>query len=296
MQDHDWNDLRYVLALAREKSFAQAGRLLRVDPTTIARRLRRLEAALGAQLFERDVTGELRPTPSGETAVARAKLVETQLAGLAEALQGRDGAIAGTVRITAVPILINRVLIPALPSFLARHPGLRLELIAEPRDLSLNRREADIAVRLARPDQDAGNSLITRRIGTIVYAAYAAARLEDKGAALPWIGYEEGMSHLPQARWIAAAADKPAGPSPLFVNDAEGLLQAVQAGLGRSLLPRIVGDRTEGLIRLPCDTPAPTREIWLLIHPDLKHLARIAAVTAWLSEVVLDRDRDRLKS
>jgi len=293
MHDLDWNDLRHVLALAREGSFAAASRRLGLDATTVARRLRAIERALGVRLFERGGEGEMRPTQAGEVATSRAEAVEAEIGGLTLAVKGADSEISGTVRVTAVPILTNRVLIPAIADLVARHPGLRLELVADPRDVSLTRREADIALRLARPGPETGGRIIARRIGRLGYAAYAASHLPAPDLPgqitdLPWLTYEDGMAYLPQARWIAGVARKD-GYAPLVVNDAEPLLQAILAGLGRSLLPCIVADHIAGLARMPEDGhPFPARELWLLTHPDLRHLARIAAVTAWI-EATLQR-------
>ena len=89
MHDIDWNDLRHVLALKREGSFAAAGRRLGLDPTTVARRLRAIERTLGARLFERGTEGEMRPTPAGEVTADRAEAVEAEIGGLYPCRQGR---------------------------------------------------------------------------------------------------------------------------------------------------------------------------------------------------------------
>jgi DNA-binding transcriptional LysR family regulator len=286
----DWNDLRYVLALARDGSLAAAARCLAVDATTVARRLRAAEAALGVRLFYRMPDGALRPTRSGEAAAAHAERAEAAVIDLLDAVAGSDATPVGTVRVTSVPILVARVLVPAAAALTARHPGLRLELVAEPRDLSLTRREADVAVRLARPVPRSGRAVLAKRIGRLAYAAYAPASWPaGKEAGLPWVGYEDGMAHLPQARWLATAAAREGGAAPVALNDAEAVLRAVSAGLGRSLLPRAVGDGEAGLRRLappPGLPPLPAREVWLLVHPDLRQLARVPAVVGSLEGVV----------
>jgi DNA-binding transcriptional LysR family regulator len=170
------------------------------------------------------------------------------------------------------------LLIPAVPRLIARHPRLRLELIAEPRNLSLTRREADIALRLARPETGAA---LARRIGRLDYAVYGPRRRKADGLA--WVTYEEGLSHLPQARFIAAAAGSDE-TAPLLLNDAETIVQAVRAGLGKSLLPCFVGDREPGLKRL--GRVALSRDIWLMVHRDLRAQTRIAAVIDWVVELM----------
>ena len=287
MQHVDWNDLRYVLALARGGSYAAAGQWLAVDATTVARRLRTVEAALEVRLFERGADGRMFPTQAGEVAAKRAETMEAEAGRLVEAVKGADAFASGTVRVTAVPILVNRVLVPAAGKLTALHPQLRLELIAESRGLSLTRREADIALRLARPGDDAGKQVLARRIGTLTYAAYASTAKTVDYAKLPWLTYEDGMAHLPQAGWIAEISRKGGGTAAVAMNDAEAILQAVKAGLGRSLLPCIVADQMPDLARLPNgDAPPPDREMWLLTHPDLRHLTRIAAVLDWMEAVV----------
>jgi len=288
----DWNDLRYVLALAREGSYAAAGRRLGIDPTTVARRLRTIETVLGARLFERGAEGQMSPNQAGELVTKRAEIIEAEIGGLSAAVQDASSSANGTVRVTAVPILINRVLIPAARDLIADHPGLRLELVAESRDLSLTRREADIALRLARPGDETASHVLAKRIGMITYAAYARTKPNDQASDLPWLTYEEGMRHLPHARWIDKAMRHNGERSAIAVNDAEGLMHAVQAGLGISLLPCIVADHVSDIVRIGVDGgPLPEREIWLMTHPDLRHLSRIAIVAAWIERTFSKLER-----
>lgn len=282
MQDLDWSDLRVVLAVARFGTLAEAARRLRVDPTTVARRVTRAETVLGVRLFDR-VEGAWRPTGAGVAAARAAERMEGDAGALAEAVAGADTRVAGTVRLTAVPILVDRVLIPALPGLLTRHPDLTVELVAEPRSLSLTRREADLALRLARPSGE--QATLARRIGRLAYGAYAPAGADP--ATLPWIGYEDSMADLPPARrTLALAARDGRPPAGLRVNDGGGLLQAIRAGIGRGVLPRVVGDRVAGLVRLDDPDAVFDRELWLLTHPELRGLARVRAVAEWLEAAV----------
>jgi DNA-binding transcriptional LysR family regulator len=280
MQAMDWSDLRYVLTVARAGTLAAAARRLGVNQTTVARRLAAAEATLGTRLFDR-VDGVLSPTRAGEAAVARAARVEQEVEALERGIGGADAATAGTVRVTAVPILVNRLLVPAVAQLRAAHPELRLELVAEPRNLSLTRRETDIAIRLARPD---GGTALAKRIGRLDYAVYAPRRGDADG--LPWIAYEEGSSHLPPARWVVAAAGGEGTGVALLVNDTEAILQAARAGIGKALLPCFVGDGDRRLRRLSGPEPVLSREIWLLVHPELRPQARIVAVIAWLGRLM----------
>ncbi|MBI2256351.1 MAG: LysR family transcriptional regulator [Proteobacteria bacterium] len=282
MQGLDWNDLRYLLALARAGSFAGAARALHLDATTAARRLRALEQALSVRLFERAGDGKLMPTDAGAIAIARAETIEAEIGGLRAAVEGADLPVEGVVRLTTVPILANRILVPSLPSFFAAHPGLRVDLIADARGYDLVRREADIALRFARPDPSLGRHILARRLATLAYAPYAAAGIRGHGTAQLWLGYEDSLDQLPQAIWLRRAKGRQAA---LALNDAEGLIHAAANGLGRTLLPRLIGDAEPRLKRLRDEglPPLPEREVWLLTHRDLRPLPRIAAVVDWLA-------------
>ncbi len=133
MPDLNWNDLRFVLAVARSQSLAGAARRLKVNESTVGRRLAEAERRLGARLFERN-HGAYHPTEAGQAAIAGAERVELEVQAVEAAISGADGRAAGVVRLTSVPIMVNRVLVPALPKLLREHPQLRVELIAEPRD------------------------------------------------------------------------------------------------------------------------------------------------------------------
>lgn len=274
----DWDGLRYVLALGRSGSLAEAARGLAVDETTVARRIKALERAFGASLFRRENQG-WRPTELGLEAIARAARIEALADGI------RPDArtpVAGLVRVTGVPVLINRVVLPAVASLLAQNPALRLEFVAEPRNLSLARREADIALRMALPEQD--RSAIARRLGKLDYAEYGPAGRVPQ--SLPWIGYGAGSLHLPPAKAIRARAPE---PHRLAVNDAESLIAALLAGLGRSVLPCLVGDGIAGLQRY--GEPMLARDVWLLTPADTRTEARIDTTIRWLENLFAELRR-----
>jgi DNA-binding transcriptional LysR family regulator len=286
MQPLNWNDFRYILALSRGRTLTAAARLLGVDDTTVARRVGAMQDTLGARLYQRLADGTLRLTTAGERVALHAERVEGEVGALAAALAGGEDVASGAVRVTSVPILIDHLLVPAAPILLKRHPQLRLELIAEARDASLTRREADVALRLARP-KTGGTRVTARRVGTLRYEVYGPASCSPREAGkLPWITYDDTMAHLPQVGWIAATAARNDEPiAAVRVNDAEALLHAVIAGLGRALLPSVVADADRRLRKLG-KTPVLGRELWLLTHSELRSLGRIDAVLQWIAEIV----------
>lgn len=282
MRDDNWDDLRIVLSVARTRSFAGAARRLGVNESTVARRIARAEERLRARLFERN-HGRLEPTEAGAELIRRAERIELEVQAAGGAISGADQRAAGSVRVTAAPIVANRILAPALPGLLAAHSQLRVELIADPRDLSLTKREADIALRLARPRKEV--RAVARRIGRLDYAVYGPAG--HAGGALPWVTYEDSMNDLPQSRWIAEAIARDSTSEPrVLVNDAETLLQSIAAGLGKSLLPVAVGAREPGLVRIGESPQTLSRELWLMVHPELRNLIRIRVAMDWIAATV----------
>ena len=271
----NWNDLKTLLVIYRKKTIPSAAETLDVNETTIRRRLKRLESSLGTRLFERTASG-LVATVNGELVVKTAERVELETQQLSQTVSGDVSRIAGKVKLTSVPMLMNQVLIPALDSLVSAYPDLELELIADADDLSLIKREADVALRLSRPTIEL--QAIARKIGHIDYAKYCRVGLDDK--ELRWINYSRGMNYLPQSRWISRKESL----SPIEVNDAEGLLSAVRSGLGKALFPSRIADDHPELKRIDGET-AVTREVWVMIHPDLQHLARIRVVIDWLISI-----------
>ncbi|MCC7272390.1 MAG: LysR family transcriptional regulator, partial [Alphaproteobacteria bacterium] len=165
----DWDGWRAVLLMARQGTLASAAAALGVDPTTAARRLRRLEEAVGLRLFERQGT-RLRPTAACLGLLPRIETAETELLAAERSFGPGAPGPARTLRLTAVAFMVDHLLAPALPELLAGR-RLRVELQADNRNLSLARREADLAVRLGRPDPPQASA---QRLGDVPYAVYAA--------------------------------------------------------------------------------------------------------------------------
>lgn len=286
MQGFNWNDLRFVLALHRAGSLAEAGRALGVDETTVARRIKALEHALAAALFVRNGHGQFEPTETGRKITERAIDIGHQAYLIQEQASADAGKLVGTVRITAVPVIINRVLVPSLHALQDRHPDLTIELIPEQRNLNLTRREADLAVRFARPVQG-GSEVQTQKLGEMDFALYKPAAISNPHTA-SWIQYDDTHAYLPQAKWLQAAAraEGPMQPG-LRIGDLDTAIEAVAAGQGKTLLPRGIADRDQRLLRCQSSNlpPPPGRELWLLSHSAQKTLQSIRVVKDWLRAV-----------
>jgi len=285
-----WDDLRIFLAVHRTSSHAAAARSLRVAATTVGRRLAALERAVGARLFTRAPEG-LAATAAGRALLPRAERVEAEVMEAARELSGADSRPTGTVRLTSGDGFASYVLAPALPAFLAEHPGLTVELRPDVRALDLARGEAEVAVRGFRPRE---RSLVARRLGLERYGLYAApgylARRGKPRSAVELAGHdlvlferEFDRQWRGQAwfRRVAAGARVAARVSTTTLMHA-----ACAAGTGVALLTQsyVRGDaRFEPL--LPRLEP-PSGELWAVTHSDLRAAARIAVVLRWLQQVI----------
>jgi DNA-binding transcriptional LysR family regulator len=275
----DWNDLRLVLSVARAGSLKGAAAALRLDHSTIYRRLLGLEATLGQRLFERR-GGSYRPTETGARLALAAERIEAETLALDREITGDDQRLAGRLVVTASETLAYRVLPDLLARFRERHPGIRLELVIDNRQLDLARREADVALRSTRPAEP---DLFGRKLADILWSVYGAERYlagrcaPDSIAALgahDFIGWDEGAD-VNAAAWLGAAIPESAVVyrSSSLVNQ----LSAAQVGIGLAVLPCYLADAEEGLRRLLPPIPALTRELWLITHVDLRHTARVRA-------------------
>ena len=167
---YDWNDLRYFLACARAGSLATAGRSLKVDQTTVGRRLAALEEALGARLFERRPEG-FTLTPTAERLLETAQMVEQATIDLERRATGADARLEGVVRVATSETLSATFLAGELVALHQAHPEIELQLITGTTSLNLLKREADIALRVGqRPTHQ---SLIVRRLGAIAWGIFA---------------------------------------------------------------------------------------------------------------------------
>jgi DNA-binding transcriptional LysR family regulator len=284
MQSHDWNDLKYLLALHREGKLTQAGRILGVSETTVARRVRQLEQSLETTLFVRSANGRYEPTDAALKILPHAESIEAGNLAI-RAVSGENAqCVTGSVRISSVPIIVNRLLVPNLAALERLHPNLTVELVSSSGNMDLSKREADLAVRFARPS---GGGLRTKaqKLGELSFSAYAASFTSpDQYEKLRWITYDEAHLDLPQARWLENAVKSSEQRANLRVADAETGMQAVAEGIGKTLLPRAIasGDPRFRAIELEGGASCPTREVWMLSHVDQTSRLSITAVKDWL--------------
>jgi len=287
----DWDDLRTFLLVARHGTLSAAARAAGVHQPTMGRRLASLEQRAGVRLLQKTPHG-YTPTAAGEAILGNVERIEAEALAAERRVTGRDVRLEGMVRVTSVESIAAEILMPALAELHQRHPGIAVELITDTRSLSLTRREADVAVRMARLEQQ---DLAVRRIGTLGYGLYAApAYLAARGPpdfAAGGEGHDiittQGeLMGLAETAWLSGLLPR-AAPA-LRTNSRYGQRAAALAGLGIACLARYLGDGT-ALVKLDPPTPPPVRELWLAVHTDIRHMPRIRAVTEALAAGVKAR-------
>jgi len=280
----DWNDLSFVLAIFRAGTLSLAAKNLRVDQTTVSRRLKTLEQQLGATLFFRK-QNRLIPSQAGECLIESAEQVESSISAAIDQIDSADSRCEGKVRITSVPLLMNKILSKNVGLLLKQQPSLELELISSAENFSFSKRQTDLALRFNRPTSGIA---VCVKMTNLSYSAYHLKNTQAE--QLPWIGYAEERSSLPQSGWLKKHHGK---HHQLLVDDAQTALEAVYSGYGRCLFPDYVMKNEANLVCDPTYNNVLTRELWLLIHPQMRHLKRIKVVSAFLKRLFFDLDIKR---
>lgn len=282
MQDIDWDDLRYFLAVSESGSLSGAARHLNVNHSTVLRRLGSLERKLEVRLFDR-MAGGYAITPAGEELHERLRDVAEQIDAAKRRLSGLDLKLSGPIRVTSTDTLLSGLLTPCLAEFRKLHPGIQLQVVINNTFLNLTRREADVAI---RPSNKPPDHLVGRRIGRVRTAVYASksylkrSSKKKEWAEHDWVAPDEGMSHLAQAKWIREHV--PEQRIALRIDSLLGMVEAVRSGIGMGLLLCLLADDQPNLVRLTEPLAEMDTQVWILTHAGLKRVARIKAFTDFL--------------
>jgi len=288
--DADWEDIRVFIALARHGSLSGAARALSVNHATVARRMSSLQQALGERLVERRPNGYVL-TAAGDRALAAANEMETAAAALGRG--GADhtpkGSVKGLVRISATPGMAQGFLVGRIAKLASLYAGLDIEIATDVRTVSLERREADIALRFGRPKD---GDLIARHAVTFGYGFYGSAewrRRIKRGAALVMIGFDEASAHIADAQWLARQF--PRARVALRTDNQFAQAAAAEAGAGIALLPHFIGRANHALAPCLPDHAPPSRELWLVTRRQDNKEISIRTVIEFLMQIFADERR-----
>jgi DNA-binding transcriptional LysR family regulator len=277
----DWNLFRTFLAVLREGSLSEAARQLGLTQPTVARHIDALEQSVGADLFVRSQRG-LAPT---ELALELGPVAETlalNTAALMRTASGRSGEMRGRVRVSAGEVVGVEYLPPILTRLRGQHPGLVLELVLSNAVDDLLRREADIAVRMVQPEQDA---LVSRRLPSIALGLHAhrdyLARKGTPRTLADLAGHDIIGFDRPTPAIRAMAARLPSLDRSAFALCADSdlaQLAVLRAGFGIGFCHVRIAERDPNLVRVLADDIAVDLGLWIVMHEDLRTNARCRAV------------------
>jgi DNA-binding transcriptional LysR family regulator len=276
-------DLDVVLALARSGTLASAGERLGVDASTVFRALQRIERGLGRPLFERSRSGYAVTELATELS-AHAEQVEAALEAARSSVDAAPSSVSGTVRITTTDTILHGLVAPALHGMRDAHPHLHFEMHTGNELASLTRRDADIAVRATkRPPQH----LVGKNVGPIRVALYAARRgstrsyAEVEAGRADWIAPDDALPEHPSVVWRKRHFPKAV---PRYrVHSILSVLELVALGMGVGIVPLFLADGRKDVMRLTDPLDECETELWLLTHPESRHLRRVGAVYAHLA-------------
>jgi len=286
-----WDDVRFFLAVSRNRSLSGAARALRVDHATVGRRIAAFEEQLGSKLFDHTPDG-FAITAAGQTILNQCEAMESAATSVDRLVAGHDARLGGLVRIATTEGLAHVFIVPALAMLAGAHPQLQVEVMTDPRPLNIARRQADIAVRFARPtDAD----LLCRKLGDCGLALYAtraylgARGVPERGKGLAG---HTSVSYLGAPSWFNEAL---AGARVVFFSNSPFVqMRAIAAGIGIGMVPCCLGDDYPELQRLSSAGLTELRPVWMIIHRDLRRVARIRLVANAIAEA-FEHNRQALR-
>ena len=276
----DWEDLRYFSSLVRYRSLAAAARSLGVEHATVARRVASLERTLGLKLVDRRGR-RLVVTADGERIAAVAERMESDAMAIRRLADGATMDISGEVTISAPPAFAASFLAEPLVALQREHPGIRVRLVNDARIASLDHREADVALRLSRPDE--GDYTISR-IGEVSFRLYASSRYLAATSHNEWqfVSYEAPLGDAPQNIHLKGiAGDRPVAFSSASIEMQRSL---AAAGAGLALLPDFAVSPADGLVEVVYPRTPLRRDVWLVVHTDMRTAHAVRMVTDCLRD------------
>ncbi|WP_373356725.1 LysR family transcriptional regulator [Pseudoroseicyclus sp. CXY001] len=273
----NWDDLRFVLAVAETGAVSAAAKALGVNHATVLRRIGAFEAAHGTMIFRREAAG-YAVLPGQLPVIERARDVARAIEAVARAARGGAEAEERPIRLTSTDSLCQYVLPELLAEVAAE--GAAVELYAANHHVDLGRLAADLTVRPARALPPDLSGSIAARMG---FAAYAA-----EGGAESWLGLRGPLARAVPADWL----EREAGASGAARGGADSFLvlaRMAAAGMGRAVLPCIVGDAAPELRRLPIDLSHVSVPIWVASHVGLADAPRLATIRTRLARALRQR-------
>ena len=286
---YNWNDLRYFLELSRQGKLLRAAARLHVDHTTVSRRVSTLEKQLDVRLFDKSPRG-YQLTDAGLRLLPLAEQIETSSNQLYQEIAGKDARLSGTVRVSTPEALGSQVIARHVTEFRREHPDIEIELVAETRLTSLSKREADIAINFSRPQS---GRLIAwklcdyrlRLYGSRDYLnANAPINSVDDLAQHDFVAYIDDLIEMPELRFFENTIKN--ARVVFRSTNVSAQYNAILDGIGLGLVHCFMAQNEAALQVVLADEISVERTYWLLVHEDLRHVARVDAVCKFLTRIL----------
>lgn len=280
----EWDDLQTFLMVARHGTLSAAARALSVEQSTMGRRLAAMEQRLGVRLLEKTPQGFVT-TESGNAVLENVERIENETLAIERIVSGKDVRLEGSIRLTTIESLGTQVLIPILMEFQKIYPRITVELTVDATNNNLNRREADMALRLSRPTE--GN-LVSRKAGILSYGLYASSRYLETYGYPDWsksaVGHrillpERDLVSRPEFAWFSSLTHN--ATVALRSNSRAVLAEAVKNGMGIALMLDCTFSGSD-VARIKAPGQPADLEMFVLVHRDLRHVPRIRALSDFL--------------
>jgi len=284
----NWDDMRLFLGLARNGRVAIAAKGLKVDPTTLIRRVKKLEDSLNCKLFELTKKGYVLTTHGSEL-VDYIEKAEHYFLEAQNELGDERSHLAGTIRVSVSEGFGSWFLAPLLPEFKKQYPGISIELVATSGFLNLNKREADMAILLEKPSR---GLLVTQKLTDYNLYLYTHQDLVKDStpcslkelSAFNLVSYVPDLVYAPQLKFIEETALSQL--SALRSTSINAQYQMLVNGAGVGILPKFMAETQPGLIRLVEHEIHIKRTFWLATHKETHSQARFQVFTKWLLDNV----------
>lgn len=285
----NWNDLQFFLQLARQGKLVKAAGRLQVDHTTVSRRITALEEQLDVRLFDRSPRG-FRLTDAGLRLLPFAESMETCSSSIYRDIAGKDASFEGTVRVATPEALGSQVIAHHIEEFRNEFPDIEIELLAGTRRASLSKREADIAITLSRPDT---GRLFAKKLCDYRLHIYGSKNYLAKHKPIErradlvnheFVSYVDDLIETPELRYLDSVVKD--AKVVFRSNNIIAQFNAIVDGVGLGLVHSFMANREPGLQVVLSHEIVVTRSYWLLVHEDLRHVARVDAVCRFLSRVL----------
>ena len=288
----NWDDIKIFLEVARTEKLSEAAKRLNMDPSTVSRRLHKLEESLTTQLFERTVEGHVL-TDDGEKLLNSARRMELDASHAFEDIKNNNEVNSGRVRIGVTEAFGTFFIAPHLLALRQQYPNIQVDLLHFSRDVKISRNEADIAIAVERPKS---TSTIIAKLCDYKLQLYAHKNyLNNTNKAInfttlnqhDWVSYVDNLLFTDQLSYVKELNTQPEATfrSTSIISQ----YSAIKSGIGIGILPCFLAEQDTSLVKLCADEIDVTRSFWLVTHPESKRLSHVASVWEYLKKLAKDK-------